>query len=57
METEKTLVVRTEDFQMLLAAVLLVHECHEQGNLTSEQIDLMGAVLHILINHSVGDVM
>jgi hypothetical protein len=57
METEKTLVVRTEDFQMLLTAVLMVHEYHEQGTLTGEHIDLMGAVLHILINHSVGDVM
>lgn len=57
MDTEKTMVVRTDDFQMVLATALLVKEAHDAGTLGDFQLELLAKALFILINHSAGDLM
>lgn len=57
MDTEKTMVVRTDDFQMVLATALLVKEAHDAGTLGDLQLELLAKALFILINHSAGDLM
>lgn len=50
---QKFVVVSQDDMGMLVRAALLVKMCHDEGTLTGDIIDLLGAVLFTTLDNSV----
>lgn len=50
---EKMVIVREGNLNLMVIAALLVKEAHENGRLTSRDIDILGATLGMLLEGAV----
>lgn len=55
MEGTKTAIVKVDDMGMLINAALLVKQCHDDGTLTGDIVDMLGMMLFITIENAVID--